>query len=48
MLDDLLDYGEYINNKIEIINNLNYKTLKKVKEKINFKNKTIVRIIPNR
>ncbi len=48
VLDDLLDYGEYINNKIEIINNLNYKTLKKVKEKINFENKTIVKIIPNR
>lgn len=48
VLDDILDYDKYIPNKIEIIKKLDYETLTKVKNCLNFENKTIIKILPNR
>ncbi len=47
ILDDILDYEDYIDNKSEIIKNLNYETLNKVKDRLNFDNKVIIKILPN-
>ena len=46
VLDDILDYGEYIPNKIEIVKKLDYQTLVKVKESLNFDNRIIIKILP--
>ena len=46
ILDDLLDYNEYIPNKIEYIKRLNYETLERIKKSISYDNKTIVKITP--
>lgn len=46
VLDDILDYGEYIPNKIEIVKKLDYQTLVKVKESLNFNNRIIIKILP--
>ncbi len=48
ILDDLLDYGNYISNKIEYIKHLNYKTLEKIKKIISYNNKTTVKITPKK
>ncbi len=46
ILDDILDYGEFIPNKLERINNLSYNELLKVKDALSFKNKVVVKIKP--
>ena len=46
ILDDLLDYDEFLPNKIEYIKNLNFETLEKIKNIITYSNKTIVKITP--
>ena len=46
VLDDILDYGEYIPNKIEIVKKFDYQTLVKVKESLNFDNRIIIKILP--
>ena len=46
VLDDILDYQEFIPNKIEYIRNLDYDILNKIKEKIDKKNKTVLKILP--
>ena len=48
ILDDLLDYGEYIPNKIEIIKSLKYSNLEKIKELITYNNKTSVNLTPKK
>lgn len=46
ILDDVLDYGHFISNKIEIINKLTYEKLIEIKEALDFKNKTVVKLVP--
>ncbi|MDO4369296.1 MAG: pitrilysin family protein [bacterium] len=46
ILDDVLDYGCFIPNKIEIIKALNFEKLEEVKKKIIFKNKAVVKMVP--
>ena len=46
ILDDILDYGEFIPNKIDYIRKLDYETLLKVKEILNFNNKAVVKLLP--
>lgn len=46
ILDDILDYKEFIPNKIEYIRNLDFETLKKVKECMDYNNKMIIKILP--
>lgn len=46
ILDDILDYGKFIPNKIERIKKLDYSTLERLKEVLDFKNKAVVKIIP--
>lgn len=48
VLDDLLDYGEVITNKMDYIKKLDYDVLMQVKENLSFDNKVIVKILPNR
>ena len=48
ILDDLLDYNEYIPNKIDYIKNLEYETLEKIRKIISYNNKTIVKITPKK
>ena len=45
IMDDILDYGAYIPNKIEIIKNLN-KNLVKIKNLLVFKDKATVKLVP--
>lgn len=47
ILDDILDYGEFIPNKIEIIKQLNYENLEKTKELFSFDNKVTVKVLKN-
>ena len=42
ILDDILDYNEYKNNKITDIKNLDFKTLEEVKELLDFSTKSTV------
>lgn len=46
VLDDMLDYDVFINNKIDYIKNLNFETLTKVKKCLNFDNMSIIKILP--
>ena len=46
ILDDILDYDNFIPNKIDIIKNLNYEMLLKVKECMNYKNCLVIKILP--
>ena len=46
VLDDLLDYNEFIPNKIEYIRNLSFDTLLKVKESMDYNHKAIIKILP--
>ena len=46
VLDDILDYNEFIPNKTDIIRNLNYEMLLKVKECMNYDNYSITKILP--
>ena len=46
ILDDLLDYNEFIPNKIECIKKLNFQTLLELKELLHFSNKAIIKIMP--
>ena len=46
ILDDILDYNEFIPNKIEIIRSLNYKTLETIKQNMVFDNNTVIKIVP--
>ena len=48
VLDDLLDYNQYINNKIKYIKGLKYSTLEQIKSLISYANKTIVKILPKK
>ena len=45
VLDDILDYGEFISNKTDIIRNLDYQILKQIKSLINFDIKSSIKII---
>ena len=47
ILDDILDYKEFIPNKIEYIKGLKYETLEKIKSIIKYDNKLTVKILPN-
>ena len=47
IIDDILDYGKYINNKIEIIKNMNYETLEKVLKSLDYTNTSSLIILPN-
>ena len=47
ILDDILDYDEFVPNKIEIIKSLNYETLEKIKEILNFDKKAIIKVLKN-
>ena len=46
VLDDILDYDGFISNKIEIIRNLDYETLLKVKDCVNYENNSVIKILP--
>ena len=46
LMDDVLDYGKYIPNKIEIIRNLDYKILEKLKSVLVFKENATVKLVP--
>lgn len=46
IIDDVLDYEEFIPNKIDIIKGLDFETLEKIKQAIDFTNKIIVKILP--
>lgn len=47
ILDDILDYGYYIPDKIEKINKLKFDKLLELKDILNLNNKVIVKIKPN-
>jgi predicted Zn-dependent peptidase len=42
--DDIIRYGDIINNKIEIIKNMSYKEMKELLKKIDFDNMSVVRM----
>lgn len=46
LVNDLVDYGEIIDNKIEILKSITLQDIKKAKESLNLKNKSIVTVIP--
>ena len=46
ILDDVLDYGYFIPNKIDYIRNLNYETLENIKYELKFNNKVEVKVLP--
>ena len=46
IMDDILDYKEFIPNKIEIIKKLDYKTLEKLKNIIKFNEIATVKLMP--
>lgn len=46
ILDDILDYGCFVNDKITQINDMNFETLKEIKERVKFDNRIIVKILP--
>lgn len=46
VLDDVLDYDGFIPNKIEIIRNLTYGNLIKVKECMDYNNYSVIKILP--
>ena len=48
IFDDLIYYGSYKNEKIKDLKNLTFDELVKIKDKIDVKNKCIVKIISNR
>lgn len=45
ILDDILDYEEFKNEKIQDMKNLDFDKLKEVKESLDFKNKAVVAIL---
>lgn len=47
ILDDILDYGEFKNNKIDDIKSLDFNTLKEVYQALTFSNKAILKILKN-
>ena len=47
ILDDILDYDKVIPNKVEYIKNLSYENLKKVKDRLKYNNKVIIKIMPD-
>lgn len=48
ILDDILDYKKYIPNKIDIIRNLNYENILKMKEILKFSNEVTVKLMPRK
>lgn len=46
VLDDLLDYKMFIQNKVEYIKNLNIERLLKIKQSIDWNNSTTIKILP--
>lgn len=46
VLDDLLDYNEFIPNKVEYIKGLKFDTLIRIKNCLNFSNKSLIEILP--
>ena len=48
IMDDIIEYKEFINNKTEIIKNLNFETLLKIKNTLSFENKSIVKVMPKK
>ncbi len=48
ILDDVLDYGDYITDKISKIKSLDFQILEKLKAKNLFENEAIVKILPNK
>lgn len=42
IVDDIISYGEYINNKIDIIKSVNYNDMLKIKDELDFNNKCVV------
>lgn len=46
IIDDVLDYGKFIPNKIEIIKSLEFEILEKIKDAIDFTNEVTVKILP--
>lgn len=46
ILDDILDYGHFIPNKLECIKNLKYEMLVSLKNSLDFSNKVIIKILP--
>ncbi len=48
VIDELLDYGKVTYNKIEMYKKLDYKTLEKVKQKLDFTNESIIKMLPNK
>lgn len=48
LIDDILDYGQFINNKTDIIKKLDYDTLIKIKDIIKFDLGTTVKILPKK
>ena len=46
IMDDVLDYEEFIPNKIEIIKNLEYKKLEEIKELLKFDKNATVKLMP--
>ncbi len=47
IIDDILDYKHYINNKIDIIKKLKYQVLNKIVHNLDFSNKSWLIIMPN-
>ena len=48
IIDDILDYGQFISNKIDIINKLDYKILEKLKKTLNFTDDVTVKLMPTK
>lgn len=46
--DELLDYGKITYDKIKVYKSLNYKTLEKVKQKLDFTNESVIKMTPNK